>query len=63
MRDGRCKPQRLGQSDGAGDERVLDPAILRIIRALARNAARRDHMRDATETDDGKSSDLRPILD
>ena len=63
MRDGGCKPQRLGKSDGAGDERVLDPAVLKIIRALARNAARRDHLRDTTEANDGKSSNLRPILD
>ncbi len=44
---------------------ILDEAILRLARALARQAAREDHERDqvSTQTFDQEGGDLRPILD
>ena len=39
----------------------LDPAIVAIVEALARDAARRDHAREAKEKLD-ESRDLRPVL-
>jgi hypothetical protein len=41
-----------------------DEAILRLARALARQAAREDHERDqASRSDEKPSSDLRSVLD
>jgi hypothetical protein len=40
-----------------------DPAILEIVRALARLAAREDHQRDEMERKHEARSDLRPVFD
>jgi hypothetical protein len=40
-----------------------DPAILEIVRALARLAAREDHRRDEMERKHEARSDLRPVFD
>ncbi len=44
---------------------IPDEAILRLVRALARQAAREDHERDqaSIRTVNQESGDLRPILD
>jgi len=44
---------------------IPDEAILRLARALARQAAREDHERDqvSIRTINQESSDLRPVLD
>jgi hypothetical protein len=40
-----------------------DPAILEIVRALARLAAREDHQRDRMEREHEARSDLRQVFD
>jgi hypothetical protein len=61
----RFGPQyRVSMRDDARNPiRRPDPAVLKIVRALARNAARRDHVRETTEADEGKSGHIRKVLD